>query len=344
MRRNLPPLPAAVAAALLAALLIICTWEPADALQQLKVVAPSFALSEQVRAVVREASPALTRLTGADTGPITVEVVRGRSEFDRRARALGGPAWAAGLAVPSRRLIVVRSPGQLTDPMDFRFLLIHELTHLHLAAALGRVRHPLWLEEGLAMYAAGEGGWRLAGVMSRGVLMGGLIPLDELERHFPAGRSRAGLAYAQSYYLVSFLLNRYGPQTLPRLLAELRKGFELTRALKSVTGKSLVQVESDFSEEMQSRFSWLALLTAAGAIWALIALGAGVGLVLRRRAHLKALRGMEPEPTDEHEPEAGPGGRRWPPPAQPGSPLGRAGLGDGPLGPHGPGGSGSPEA
>lgn len=323
------------AAALLFFWLLAALAAPAAAGGLLTVKAPDYALTQKVRSVVRESAPALTRLTGAGLGPITVEVVRGREAFARRVRELGGPTWAAGLAVPERGLIVVRSPGQLTDPDEFRPLLIHELTHLHLAAALRRRRPPLWLEEGLAMYASGDGGWGLTGAMSRGVLGDGLIPFSELEHRFPAGADRAALAYAQSYYLISHLISQYGPEVLPRVLAGLRKGYDLTRALREATGKNLSQVEADFEDQMRGRFSWLALLTAAGALWALIALGAGVGLVLRRRAHIKSLRAMQTEADGGPVAPDGPL-RRWPPPARPGSPLGRAGLAGGRTNPKGP--------
>ncbi len=304
----------------------------------LEVVAPSPELARHVRQELRRAAPGLARLTGVRPGRIRVEVAPSREAFDRRARELGGPTWAAGLALPSRGLVLVRSPHQLTRPDDFRLVLVHELAHLYLARALRGRRAPLWLEEGLAMYASGEGGFALAGTMARGVLSGRLHPLAGLAERFPAQAREASLAYAQSYYLVSYLLNTYGPQVLPRLIRELSRGRELTVALHKVTGRSLAQVEEDFFAAMDSRFSWLALVFAGGTLWALVGVAAAVGLVWRRREHKKRLQAMEA--VEAQETTLGGHRRNWPPPPVRGDVLGPAGLGK--AGP-GPGKKGSGE-
>ncbi|KMY67817.1 hypothetical protein AAU61_08080 [Desulfocarbo indianensis] len=290
----------------------------------LSVTASSLELAQHVRDIFRQAAPRLAGLTGGQPSRIKVEVAQDREAFDRRVRQLGGPEWAAGLAMPGRDLIVLRSPKQLTQPQDFRPLLVHELTHLYLARQLRGRSAPLWLEEGLAMYAAGEGGFALAGTMAGGVLSERLKPLSLLESRFPAGAEEASLAYAQSYYLVSYLINAYGPETLPRLLRELALGRELTAALRKSTGRSLAQVEADFHEAMTSRFSWLALLFAGGTLWALVALGAGVALVWRRgrqKLRLRQLGELELQGKKDLGPK-----RIWPPPPRRGDVLEQAGL------------------
>ncbi|CAO0821663.1 hypothetical protein DFAR_2530007 [Desulfarculales bacterium] len=92
--------------------------------------------------------------------------------------------------MPDQGLILLRSPRQLIEPEQFRLILAHELTHLYLAAALRHREHLLWLEEGLAMYASGEGGWERAAVSQ--------------------DSEQASLAYAQSAYMVFYLLNHHG--------------------------------------------------------------------------------------------------------------------------------------
>jgi len=306
------------------ALLTSFSWAADPGLPGLSVRASSLELAQHVRDVFHQVAPRLARLTGGQPSRIKVEVAQDREAFDRRVRQLGGPEWAAGLAAPGRDLILLRSPKQLTQPQDFRPLLIHELTHLYLARQLRGRPAPLWLEEGLAMYAAGEGGFALAGTMAGGVLSERLKPLSQLEARFPAGAEEAALAYAQSYYLVSYLINAYGPETLPRLLRELALGREMTAALHKVTGRGLVQVEADFHEAMTSRFSWLALLFAGGTLWALVALGAGVALVWRRgrqKRRLRRLGDLELQGKEDIGPK-----RIWPPPPRRGDVLEQAGL------------------
>ncbi len=290
----------------------------------LAVVAPNLKLSQHVRDIFRQAVPRLAGLTGGHPSRIRVEVARNRQGFNRRAKELGGPEWAAGMALPKRGFILLRSPKQLTQPGDFRPLFVHELTHLYLARQLKGRPAPLWLEEGMAMYAASEGGLSLASVMTKGVLSGKIKPLADLELRFPAGADEATLAYAQSYYMVSYLLNTFGPEALPRLLGELARDRDLTAALYNVTGQSLVQVEDGFREAMTSRFSWLALLFAGSTLWALVAVVAGVGLVWRRRRQKQAIKQMEILELRDKEDLIDK--RNWPPPPVRGDVLGQAGL------------------
>jgi hypothetical protein len=313
----------------MAALLLLVILAPplgaADKpLPGLAVVAPNLKIAQHVRDILREAAPRLAGLTGGHPGRIKVEVAQDRAAFDRRAKELGGPEWAAGLTVPGRGLILLRSPKQLTQPGDFRPLFIHELTHLYLAPRLKGRDAPLWLEEGLAMYAAGEGGLALASVMTRAVLSEKIKPLGALANRFPKGADEAGLAYAQSYYMVSYLINTYGPEVLPRLLGELARDRALTAALHQVTGQSLAQVEAGFRETMTSRFSWLALLFAGSTLWALVGVVAAAALVWRRRKHKQRLKDLEV--LDLQEKEKMNDKRSWPPPPVRGDVMGPAGL------------------
>ncbi len=295
-----------------------------SSLPGLVVVAPSLELSHDVRSIFRQIAPRLAQLTGGHPAHIKVEVAQDREAFNRRAKELGGPLWAAGLAVPGQGLILLRSPKELTQPGDFRPLLIHELTHLYLARQLKGRQAPLWLEEGLAMYAAGEGGLSLASAMTRGVLSEKIKPFAALEIRFPSGADEAGLAYAQSFYMVSHLLNTYGPEVLHRLLRELALDRSLTAALHQVTGHSLLQVEAEFRETMISRFSWLALLFAGSTLWAFIGLTAGIALVWRHRKQrqkLKQLDLLEIDGNQDMEQK-----RIWPPPPVRGDVMGQAGL------------------
>lgn len=263
---------------------------------QLAVQAPSPELAAHARQIVERAAPRLEAWTGIAPPRIRIEVLATRQQFEQRMAQLGGPRWAAGLALPGQGLIVLRSPRQLGDPEQFRYLLIHELTHLYLAAGLRGRRAPLWLEEGLAMRLSGEGGWTRAATMTGGVLGSGLLPMDDLEHQFPPQAHQAALAYAQSYYLIIWLQNEFGPQALPGIIKGLSQGRPLTAALREATGLSMAGIEERFADDMRSRFSWLAVLSTGGALWALVALAAMVGLVVRRRGQKKRLaRGLDRE-------------------------------------------------
>lgn len=288
----------------------------------LNVSAPTGELREMVHRIVSEVGPRLEAWLGAAPAAMRVRVADSRSDFDQAAAQLGGPSWAAALAVPDQHLILIRSPKQLGDPYTFRPLLVHEMTHLYLASAMRGVRPPLWLEEGLAMYAAGEGSWSKAAVMTRAVATGKLLPLGSISRSFPSEAGLAELAYAESYYLVGFLLNQGGPQALAELVKGLASGLGVSASLKRATGRGLFATEQAFFSHLETRFSWMGWLVDPAVVWAVVGLLAAVGLVVRRRAQRRRKRRMPPDGAGV---EAAPA-RRWPPPARPRDVLGEAGL------------------
>lgn len=298
---------------LLAGLAGAASTAPPLQIPPLIIQAATPALEAHLRQIVGETAPRLAAWTGASPQRLNIVVAASEEDFKDRVAQLDGPRWAAGLAVPSQGLILLRSPRQLIEPEQFRLLLAHELTHLYLAAALRHRQHPLWLEEGLAMYASGEGGWERAAVMAKGVLGGHLLSFADLEESFPQDANQAALAYAQSYYFISYLLNRQGPEVLPKIIGGLARGKALTAALHEASGQGLYALERDFRDEMNTRFSWLTLATAGGGVWVLISMVAAVSLVVRRRAHKARMAAM---------PDGGMGGvqvmrRHWPPPARP---------------------------
>ena len=290
---------------------------------RLEIISRDKELSLAVRQNADSFIPRLNLLIGASPKSIKIVVASSKEEFRRLAEELKGPDWAAGLAIPSRNLILLRSPGQLIDPGGFGSLIAHELLHLYFHSALGGQKAPLWLEEGLAMHISGESSLGRAWSMSQAVLMGDLIPFERLNHIFPAEASKARLAYAQSYYFVAFLLDQYGPGTTAGILEGLAQGRDLSGILHDLTGKGLVGLEKQFQEAMSSRFSWLMVLFSGSVLWGLAALVAAVGLVLRRRAQLKERR-LAPDPV----PLVGVYGpiRKWPPPQKPGATLKEAGL------------------
>lgn len=238
----------------------------------------------------------MERLTGATPQKIKIIVADTDQDFTQRVKELGGPRWAAGLAVPAKGFILLRSPLQLTDLSTFHSVLVHELTHIYLYQAVGRrLKLPLWLEEGLAMHASNQGGLGLTGVMAKGVLLNKLIPFADLNNRFPARAEDAGLAYAQSFYLISHILKNHGKKSIPKLIRAMVHAKDISGALHQTIGKGLFALETEFTESMESRFSWIAVLTATGALWVLISLVAAVGLVARRRRQLAQIKAMSDE-------------------------------------------------
>lgn len=302
--------------------LLAAAWPAVGAAADITVQADNARLAQHTRQSVAQLAPRLAQWTGASPRRIVVSVIADNDAFARRMEQLGAPAWADGLALPLRGEIVIKSPALLGGAEQFDHVLAHELMHLHLAPAMDGRRLPLWLEEGLAMILSGETAWGRAPTMAGGVLADQLPPLGELAASFPAEEGAAALAYAQSYYFVSWFLNNHGDAALRQVLTGLAQGLEPSAAFMVACGRSLAGLEKQFRQDMAERFSWLALLTAGGTLWALFSLLAGAGLVWRRGRQKARRQGM-----DESHWRAlhGPGGRCWPPPEPRADVLGEAG-------------------
>ena len=100
------------------------------------------------------------------------------------------PAWAAAVALPESRTIVLRADGE-----ELPRILRHEVAHLMLHQAI-RGRVPLWFDEGYAGWAAGE--WDRLGLLelNLSVARGALPSLTRLDASLRGATSTADAAYA----------------------------------------------------------------------------------------------------------------------------------------------------
>jgi hypothetical protein len=125
---------------------------------------------------------------------------------------------------------------------------------------------PRWLNEGIAMRASGETGamaeWRIAGA----VLRRALIPLDELDRHFPVSHGGASLAYAESLSVVTHIADTYGEEALLRLIRTL-KDRDFNTALAASLGVDLGTLSQQWVETVRVTPYVVTLVTGSFALW-----------------------------------------------------------------------------
>lgn len=181
------------------------------------------------------------------------------------------PDWAVGTAYPTLNLIILKTfPTKDGSYPDILSSFKHELTHIAIGRAFKRYPIPRWLNEGLAMYEAGE--WQLERIsnMTRAVLMKKIIPLKELTQTFPRDYRYAALAYDQSFYLVSYLLSKKGRKTFHQFIREYGKGKKFERVLFETYGISSAELEEEWIAHLKLRFSWLPLALSTTTIWFVI--------------------------------------------------------------------------
>ena len=93
-----------------------------------------------------------------------------------------------------------------------------------------------WLNEGLAVFGEGELSADFAEALDGAIRDERLSPVRSLNGAFPAGEEEAVIAYAQSYSLVSYLLNEFGQDMIQQLALTLAQGRGYDEALEEVYG------------------------------------------------------------------------------------------------------------
>ena len=207
----------------------------------------------------------------------------------------GAPRYAVGVTYPDLGVVTVamRRGAEIVDP---RATLDHELGHVALGAALGD-RAPHWLHEGFAYQHSAEWSMARAETLAGMVWMRGIIPIEQLDRSFPAEESPAQRAYAESYDFVNFL-SRRGRWEDPaddgdrwpfrRFLREIGEGVSLDQAARDQYGKNIHELFDEWRDDVRDRYIMAPAAIIGLIAWTLV----GVLLVLawRRKRKLNRIR------------------------------------------------------
>jgi hypothetical protein len=228
---------------------------------------------------------------------IHIQLVRDASSIASVAPAgRGAPAYAIGVTYPDLGVVTVamRRGADVVDPMS---TLDHELGHVALGAALGD-RAPHWLHEGFAYQHSAEWSWDRAETLAGMVWLRGIIPLEQLDRSFPAEESPANRAYAESYDFVNYLSRRGrwedhdddGDRSpFRRFLSEIGHGTDINTAAKHQFGKPLHELFEEWREDLQSRFLSAPVGLLGLAVWILCAILLVLAWIRRRRMNRRRL-------------------------------------------------------
>jgi len=223
---------------------------------------------------------------------LTVRFFYNPDDFGSRLHAV--PYWSAGIArAGSEILIYGRNRSQWLGTLK------HELFH----ALLGQneVRIPVWLNEGLAQWHAGQMHW--GGFMELGAATarGQLIPLVDLDVILSFNHKQASLAYAQSLDAVRFLIKRQGESILPYLLRADQLSFK--ERFKAETGEDLITFEIAWRESLEERFWFFKISQIPGVLWAISPLLVVLAWYLKRRRGKQKLEEWEQQEAVEDEPK-----------------------------------------
>ena len=127
--------------------------------------------------------------------------------------------------------------------------MVHEAAHLLLNQALASrlARVPAWLNEGLAMYFE-TGSHGRAATLARGARRGRLMGLGAMNT-VPGRPDDVRMFYAQSWSVVKYMIDAYGPERMTALVHGIGSGQGFEQALTQTYGMGLEELERRWRDE-----------------------------------------------------------------------------------------------
>ncbi len=174
-----------------------------------------------------------------ELGPLPTDDVNLYIYADTQAMAdaiLFEPQWTGGMAFSEFRTIIL---GISEQDLEWGLNAVeHELAHVIVGNLVSAcyARLPTWLSEGLAMVAEGGLDTESQRLLDEALRDDAFYPVRALSDGFTEDPGRASLAYAQSFSLVTYLLETHGQDPMLALLDAAQAGYRADDALTSVYG------------------------------------------------------------------------------------------------------------
>jgi hypothetical protein len=229
--------------------------------------------------------------TAIDTSAIVIVYY---SKSDKRKLGVRLPEWGGGGAIGRDTVIVPVDRAPLPD-MDIGRVTVHELVHIALERAYGRLRLPRWFHEGLAMTLSGELSFEEQVALSRAILTKRLLPLDSIELVNRFDRFGAALAYSQSHLAVAYMIDKYGIDGVSELLGSVRKLGGFDTALTDGFGFSTKEFDGMVRNYIVDRYRFIFFFSDSWLFWTAGALLAVAGFIAVKVRNNKRKRQMEEE-------------------------------------------------
>jgi tetratricopeptide (TPR) repeat protein len=198
--------------------------------------------------------------------PVVVEIFDQQKDF--AIRTFGLPGGAGFLGVCFGSVITANSPAALGGTVaNWEATLWHEFCHV---VTLNKTNNkmPRWLSEGISVYEERQAnpGWGQSMTPRyREMILGDeLTPVSRLSGAFlnPPSGMHLQFAYYESSLVVEFLIQKYGLETLQRVLTDLGAGMSINDSLRRYAG-SLETLDQEFAAFAKQRAESL----ASGAEW-----------------------------------------------------------------------------
>jgi hypothetical protein len=183
------------------------------------------------------------------------------------------PSYAEGVAYPGLGLILLTiDPKYPNTEHDLAEVFRHELAHLALHEALEGRHVPLWLNEGFAIHVSGESQLARMQTLWTATLSETLMPLSQLDQHFPDDIVQTPTAYAESADVVRYLLRTRYSQRFIAMLRRVRSGQPFASAMNDAYGFEVYGVgenslEDEWRRDVAKRYSFWPVLLSGSMVW-----------------------------------------------------------------------------
>ncbi|NJN15496.1 MAG: hypothetical protein HC822_03970 [Oscillochloris sp.] len=193
------------------------------------------AFAEDLHATAVRAVSQLTGLIGVQPDrPIDLFIYADSEAM--QAALLGAPGWAGGVAFPDYNITIIGISPEIIE--WGRSTITHELTHLLIGQLGGPCGGlvPTWLNEGIAVYNEGDLDPRSEILLREAITADTVLGARALSGAFSAHAERAGIAYAQSYSMVRYLIDTFGRDRLLALFTAISNGSTIDAAMVQIYG------------------------------------------------------------------------------------------------------------
>lgn len=232
----------------------------------------------RIQPLIHEADAFRERLRELFSYPVLNRVVVhvGRTPGEMATLAPAGspfPKYAEGVAYPGLGLILLTiDPKYPNTEHDLSEVFRHELAHLALHEALEGRHVPLWLNEGFAIHLSGESQLARMQTLWTATLSETLMPLAQLDQHFPDDIVQTPIAYAESADVVRYLLRTRYSQRFVAMLRRVRSGQPFASAMNDAYGFDVYGVgenslEDEWRRDVAKRYSFWPVLFSGSMVW-----------------------------------------------------------------------------
>jgi hypothetical protein len=181
--------------------------------------------------------------------PIRIVVYGDEGEFSG-ALPPNSAEWIGGQAHPELNAIVAYiDPGFGADA-EVQRMIPHEVSHLVLHQATENPFNspPNWMEEGLAVYNQEREDSTLRDTLEDAIDDGRLIPVRALNSSFPLDPDQAYLSYAESWSIVTFIVEELGDEKMAALVSVFREEVAYDEAVERSLGMTIEQLDAAWKD------------------------------------------------------------------------------------------------